>query len=109
MTQTLETLEAQEARIRALERELGAPPKVVLPVVPLWISAAGWYGVVAILGAYLLSTHDYIEQNGLYLFLNTTGALGVALLAWKKHAWQAVVLEAVWIVIGLSAFWRLVV
>ncbi len=96
------------------EAQAGSPPdpgrtRGFRVPVPLWITLAGWYGVAALLGAYFLTTHGYIEQDGLYLFLNASGAFGIALLAWKKHAWQAVVLELVWAVISLSALWRLIV
>lgn len=68
---------------------------------------AGWYGTLAILGAYALSSFGVLANTSLvYQLLNFTGALGVAVVCWRKRTWQAFWLEAVWAVIALVALLR---
>jgi hypothetical protein len=63
---------------------------------------AGWYGAVAVLGAYALLTSDALSSNSsAYQGLNVSGALGLTWLAWSKGAWPAVVLNLIWAAIGL--------
>ena len=75
------------------------------PSIPLWVSAIGWYGVLAIFGAYYLSSLGKIDQEGLYQTLNATGAIGLAILCFKKHAWQPLALNLAWLAIALYALW----
>ncbi len=70
---------------------------------PLWIQVYGWYGTLAILGAYFALSHDLLEEGLLYQLLNITGATGVGLVAWRKRAWQPFCLELVWVAVGVSA------
>ena len=67
--------------------------------VPFSLSAeiAGWYGMLAILGAYALSTLDQLDKSDLlFKLMNLTGALGVAWVCWHKRTWQAFWLETAW-------------
>ena len=70
---------------------------------PLWMNVLGWYGTLAIVGAYLASSHGWMEQGTLYQLLNVSGAAGVGLVCWRRRAWQALTLEVVWAVVGLTA------
>ncbi len=62
----------------------------------------GWYGVVTILIAYAginfgwMAVHDPI-----YLVLNLTGSLGIAVDAYAQKNWQPVVLNAFWMAIAV--------
>jgi len=67
------------------------------------MNISGWYGTLAIVGTYLASSHDWMEQGVLYQLLNITGATGVGLVCWRRRAWQALSLEVVWAVVGLTA------
>lgn len=56
----------------------------------------GWYGVVAILLAYVLVTFEMLTPSGTaYQLLNATGALGVLLDAYTDKNYQPFVLNMV--------------
>jgi hypothetical protein len=64
----------------------------------------GWYGVVAILGAYPLLSFGYIASTSLvYQFLNLSGATGVAIDAYVDRNVQPMVLNVVWALVALVA------
>ena len=68
---------------------------------------AGWYGTLAILGAYALSSFGVLATTDLvYQVLNLTGGLGVAWVCWRKRTWQAFWLEAVWAAIAVIGLVR---
>lgn len=70
---------------------------------------AGWYGVVALLGAYGLVSFGVIPADGLaYQFINVSGALGIVAVAASKGDMQPAVLNLAWAGIGLVAILRLV-
>lgn len=62
-----------------------------------WVEVIGWYGVCAILLAYILNSLNVISSsNIIYSFLNLTGALGISIDAWKQKNYQPVVLNLIW-------------
>jgi hypothetical protein len=68
---------------------------------------AGWYGTVAILGAYTLSSLEVLPAASLVLaVMNLTGGLGVAWVCWRKRTWQAFWLEAIWSAVAIVALLR---
>jgi hypothetical protein len=68
---------------------------------------AGWYGAVAILAGYALSSFGALAPgDAVYQLLNLTGALGVAWVCWRKRTWQAFWLEAIWAAIAMIALLR---
>jgi hypothetical protein len=70
----------------------------------------GWYGVIAIVGAYALLSFEIIDAKSLtYQVLNATGALGVVLDAWNQKNWQPVVLNIFWLLIALYAILKLTI
>ena len=86
-----------------------APParKHAKEALPLWVTLWGWYGVLAIFGAYYASSLDYIEQGLFYQFLNVSGAIGLSVLCFKKRTWQPFVLNALWSAIAGYAIYKL--
>jgi hypothetical protein len=81
-----------------------APLQRPLPVrPPLWAELGGWYGTLAILGAYAALSFGWLERGPLYQALNLTGAIGVGGICWYRRTWQALALEAVWALIALAA------
>ena len=68
----------------------------------------GWYGVFAILGAYVLVSFNVIvAKSYVYQLLNLTGALGIVLEAASKKDKQPVVLNIVWAIVALAAIIQL--
>jgi hypothetical protein len=66
------------------------------------IEIYGWYGTIAIVGAYTLVSFDWLAADSFwYQFLNGTGAIGVLLVSLSRRAYQPAVLNVVW---GLVAF-----
>ncbi len=64
----------------------------------------GWYGVLAILLAYVLVTISAIDVHGiLYQLLNLTGALGILVVATAKHVKQSMVINAFWALMAAAA------
>ena len=71
---------------------------------PKLTEAAGWYGVAAILLAYVLVSFNIISaQSWEYQLLNFTGASGVLVISYMKQARQPALLNLVWAVIALAA------
>ena len=68
------------------------------------IEIAGWYGAVAIVLAYALSSFSVITPDtALYQILNLTGALGIIIVSFHKKAYQPGTLNIIWAVIALIA------
>jgi hypothetical protein len=64
----------------------------------------GWYGVVAILGAYAALTFGLLASNGLwYPILNATGAAGLVIDTYFQKDYQPLVLNAVWVLVAVIA------
>lgn len=82
----------------------GVPPDAAQ--VPLAANVFGWYGTLAILSAYGLSSMGWLEQGTLYQFLNLTGAAGVGLVCFLRRAWQPMCLEVAWAIIAILALVR---
>lgn len=62
----------------------------------------GWYGTVAIMGAYALNSFGMLGATNLwYQVLNGTGAVGIVLISLKKKAYQPATLNAIWTVIAV--------
>ncbi len=50
------------------------------------VEILGWYGTIAIVGAYALMSFSIVAPNGwFYQTLNLTGALGIIAISWKKE------------------------
>jgi len=68
----------------------------------------GWYGTVAIVGAYALVSFKVLGANSsVYQLLNLTGALGIVLISILKKAYQPAVLNFIWTVIAAVALVRI--
>jgi hypothetical protein len=81
-------------------------PKAPLPF-SLLAEIAGWYGMLAILGAYTLATYKVLPaESPVLALMNLTGGLGVAWTCWRKRTWQAFWLEAIWSLVAIGALVR---
>ena len=77
------------------------------PNPPRIVEYCGWYGTVAIVLAYALSSFEVLTtKSAVYQALNLTGALGVAWICFHRRTWQAFWLEAVWAAIAAIALAR---
>jgi hypothetical protein len=73
------------------------------------IAYFGWFGVLAILSAYILVSFDVIVSDSMvYQLLNLTGALGIIFEAASKKDKQPVVLNLVWAVVASVAIIQLI-
>ncbi len=64
----------------------------------------GWYGVIAVVGAYALLSLNVLESNSLlFQGLNLTGAIGIMVDALDDKNMQPVVLNIIWGIIALVA------
>jgi len=71
---------------------------------------AGWYGVIAVIGAYAMVTFGIIDVGHfLYPLLNITGAIGFIIVAASKKVLQTVVMNIIWALIALISVVRLLV
>lgn len=69
-----------------------------------FIDIVGWYGTVAIVGAYALVSFSLLEPTSLiYQLLNGTGAIGIVLVSFHKRAYQPGVLNLIWTAIAAVA------
>ena len=66
------------------------------------ISFVGWYGTLAVLGAYTLLSFRFVTQDDfLYIFLNLSGAIGIFVFSLERRAYPLVVLNIVWAIIAI--------
>lgn len=73
------------------------------------IEWGGWYGTVAIILAFALSSFSLIKPTDLiYQFLNFTGALGIVLVSLSKKVYQPAVLNIIWTLIALVAVIKII-
>lgn len=73
------------------------------------ISLFGWYGVLAIVLAYTLLNFNIINStNIMYQTLNITGALGIVTDSLNDKDYQPVVLNIIWMIVGIVALFNIV-
>jgi hypothetical protein len=76
----------------------------------LFVDVVGWYGMSAIVGAYVLVSFNVLDsKSAWYQLLNLTGALGIGAVSWAKRALQPAVLNLVWSVIAVVALVRIAI
>ena len=74
------------------------------------VNYIGWYGVLAILLAYLLLSLSVLTSKQLsYQLLNLTGAIAIIIEAWSKKDRQPVALNLVWALIALIAIFNILI
>ena len=68
----------------------------------------GWYGMIAIIGAYALVSFSLMQSDSVYYqLLNLTGATGVAIISFSKKAYQPAALNLIWTIIAALALAKL--
>ena len=74
------------------------------------IEIVGWYGAIALIGAYALVSFSLVKSDSLiYQLLNLTGAIGIAWISIYKKAFQPGVLNVIWAIIALIAIIKLII
>ncbi len=74
------------------------------------VEVLGWFGVVCILGAYILLSMGVVDATSLiYHVLNFVGAAGIVIDAYVAKDYQPVALNFVWALIALYAILRIVI
>jgi 4-hydroxybenzoate polyprenyltransferase len=68
-----------------------------------FIEIGGWYGMTAVVTAYILVSFEIIEPGFLYQLLNITGSLGLIIVSFHKRAYQPGVLNIIWIAVAIGA------
>ena len=73
------------------------------------INLLGWYGVVAILLAYVFVNLSLVGVKSIwYLGLNLSGSVAILIEAYSKKDYQPVVLNLVWAGIAVLGLLRLI-
>lgn len=68
----------------------------------------GWIGTFLVLGAYFLVSFGWLDGESLiFQLMNIFGSLGLLAIAFSKKVYQSVVVNIVWILIGLVAMAKL--
>ena len=72
------------------------------------IEAAGWVGVVLILGSYSLLASGFIHSESWeYHVMILLGAVFVAIVSYRKRSFQPALLNVVFVVLAIVALLRL--
>lgn len=70
----------------------------------------GWYGTVAIIGAYALNSFGIIAtSNPWYQILNATGSIGIIVISLRKKVFQSVILNIIWAAIALVGLGQILI
>jgi len=73
------------------------------------IETLGWYGTVAIILAYALTSFGFLSSGNIwYQVLNGTGAIGIVIVSLNKKAYQPGVLNIIWTIIAIIAIIKIV-
>ncbi len=73
------------------------------------VEILGWYGTVAIIGAYVLVSFSILSSSSAwYQLLNLTGAIGIVIVSLQKKAYQPAVLNIIWTIIAVAALLKMV-
>lgn len=68
------------------------------------VDVFGWWGTIAIVGAYILNSFGIISAHSIYYqLLNLTGAAGIITVSLSKKVYQPVVLNTVWLIVAAVA------
>ena len=69
----------------------------------------GWVGMAMILTAYALANFHILSVDSItYQLLNIIGSLGIILVSYLRRNYQPMVLNIVWIIIGLISLGKLI-
>lgn len=67
------------------------------------IEILGWVGTLLYGVAYWLNAHQFIDNGVTFVLLNTIAAVFVGLVSLKQGAKQSLLIQVMWVGIGMSA------
>ncbi len=68
------------------------------------IQIAGWMGMIMVVLAYYLISHEKINgSHKHYQILNLLGAIGIGISVYEQRAWPAFALQIVWGIITVAS------
>lgn len=74
-----------------------------------FIEIIGWYGAVAIVGAYFMVSFKMIDASSIvYQILNLSGAIGIVIVSLFKKAYQPAFLNIIWTIIAVVALLKII-
>jgi hypothetical protein len=75
-----------------------------------FVEVMGWYGTLAIMSAFLQIALAFLSMLNLLSTkaLNATGAFGIVLVSYMKRAYQPMMLNIMWFMIGIVALSSLI-
>ena len=74
----------------------------------LLVEIVGWYGAIALIGAYALVSFALVEPAGIpYQLLNVTGSVGIVVVSLHKRNYQPMTLNIFWAGIAVVSLMRL--
>ena len=72
------------------------------------VELCGWIGALLILGAYIAVTLGRLTgASPLFQWMNLVGAAGFIVNGWWHGAIPSAVLNVIWMMIGVTALWRM--
>lgn len=78
-------------------------------IVKEWrLELIGVYGMVMILGAYFLTSFNYVLADNLwYQLMNLTGGMAFVHYTLTKKAWASLGVNSVWVIIAAVSLWKM--
>ncbi len=74
------------------------------------IETLGWYGALAVTGAYALNSFGYLAADAFgYQLLNLTGASALAVITLYRGVYQSALVNVIWALIAVVALTKLLV
>tara|TARA_B100001971_G_scaffold37960_1_gene32964 strand:- start:5634 stop:6065 length:432 start_codon:yes stop_codon:yes gene_type:complete len=68
------------------------------------IELCGWVGAILVLGAYFLISADKVKSDSIsFQLLNVFGALTLIVYTYSREAYASVLVNSIWVLIGLKA------
>ena len=75
----------------------------------VFFNLLGWYGVLAILAAYVLLNLSFFDaKNIFYQLLNFTGALAIVFSSLRKKDYPPVVLNLIWALVAFGILVKMI-
>jgi len=88
-------------------RKGNSTPKQTIPVS---VEILGWYGVIAIITAYIIVGFGLASPlSRTYILLNITGSAGLIIETLYKKDYQPAIINVIWFLVALISIFRLIV